>query len=496
MKTHIIQLERHDDAVSTRDKMMWGSSQRILLVFPERGNILERRVDLVLLQRHSQALGSQLALVSNRYTVRQHARDLGIPVFKSVIQAQKSPWRIPFVIRRKFMRRAPVRTPLDNLRSIRAKPARQLTLGERLLIFTLGVAAVLALMIFIFPGAFIQLSMLEQEQQLSIELRASPAITSPNLSGGIPAYLTSVVVEGSETGRSTGRTRIANRAAGGEVVFASLSDQDVLVPVGTIVRTLDDPPVRFETMLSVVVKAGNQDGVIAPIRAIVAGSGGNVPSGTIIGIEGPVGPLVSVINEDFTSGGSDQLSPAPSSGDFDRARQQILTQLAEQAQIEMKAGLPSDSYLLSSTIQLEAVEYEKLQPAEGEPGDQYTITVRAWFAGWYVTASDIYTAAEIGLNAALPAGYMPVPDTLRIKLNNQSTTEANKAGYQVETMRKLKANWTKEEVVHLVRGKDLMTAAAIIESRFAMESPPQFQMTPGWWPRLPYLPLRIQVGAQ
>src|SRR5512137_1281491 len=100
MKTYVIQLESHDDPLSTRDKMAWSKAPRLLLVWPRRGRILDRKVDLVVLQRHAQLLGAQLGIVTGDYDVRANAADAGIPSFSSVVQAQKGSWRKPRSMRR------------------------------------------------------------------------------------------------------------------------------------------------------------------------------------------------------------------------------------------------------------------------------------------------------------------------------------------------------------------------------------------------------------
>ena len=100
MKTYILRLEPHDDLVSTRDKMGWAKDSRILLVWPEKGRLLNRRLDLILLQRHSRELGSQLALVTRDPEVHYFAPRLGIPVFRSLNKAQGQHWRVPRRFRR------------------------------------------------------------------------------------------------------------------------------------------------------------------------------------------------------------------------------------------------------------------------------------------------------------------------------------------------------------------------------------------------------------
>lgn len=102
MKTHILQLESHDDAISTRDKMGWDQAGRIILVWPERERILTRKLDLVLLQRRCYDLGAQMALVTKDPEVRDNARKLHIAVFNSTLEAQNNRWR--------GYRRRPLRT--------------------------------------------------------------------------------------------------------------------------------------------------------------------------------------------------------------------------------------------------------------------------------------------------------------------------------------------------------------------------------------------------
>jgi hypothetical protein len=92
MKTQILHLEPHDDSVSAREKMSWTQAERILLVWPSRGRLLNRRLDLVLLERQSKKMGAQLAFVTRDPDVRFHARQLSIPVYRTPTKAKKATW--------------------------------------------------------------------------------------------------------------------------------------------------------------------------------------------------------------------------------------------------------------------------------------------------------------------------------------------------------------------------------------------------------------------
>ena len=93
MKTHVIQLDRHDDVTSVTDKITWSKSNRVLLVWPRRGQVLNRPLDLQLIQRACAGLGADLACVADDNDVLDHAKELGIPVFRSAKVAQRLPWQ-------------------------------------------------------------------------------------------------------------------------------------------------------------------------------------------------------------------------------------------------------------------------------------------------------------------------------------------------------------------------------------------------------------------
>src|SRR5436853_34579 len=63
MKVQVIQLESYDDVISIRDRMGFIDTERVLLVWPPKGRIVKRKLDLVLIQREATRRGAKLALV-------------------------------------------------------------------------------------------------------------------------------------------------------------------------------------------------------------------------------------------------------------------------------------------------------------------------------------------------------------------------------------------------------------------------------------------------
>jgi hypothetical protein len=322
-------LEAHDDAISTRDKIGWGQTGRILLVWPGRGRVLTRRLDLVLLQRHSQSLGAQLALVTADPEVRFQANLLGISTFSSLRQAQASRWKRP---RRQKTGRF---RPTEEARQIlaggrpRSRPAELAPL-PRLGFFSLGVLAVLSIAAALFPSAEVQLSPARELQEIRLAVQASRSIQRVSLAGSVPIQTVNAIIEGRDQIEPTGTAQVPEQIATGEARFTNLTDRPVSIPAGTIVSTLG-APVRFATDDEGRVPAGPGQSLTLAITSLRPGRAGNLAAGRIQAIEGPLGVDLTVSNPEPTSGGSDRPGPAPTSRDRDQLRERLLARLQESA---------------------------------------------------------------------------------------------------------------------------------------------------------------------
>jgi hypothetical protein len=496
MKTYIVQLDSHDDVISTRDKISWSKARRVLLVWPRRGRVLTNRVDLILLQRHSQQLGLQMAVVTRRADVRQNAHELGIPVFSKPVQAQQVAWRRPNPPRRSF--RSPDESPPDpqELRKQRDQFTDRPLLNRwvRLGTFVCGVLAFLILALFFVPDARVELTPQRQQQTLSIAAWAGPQVAQPGASGGMPAYPLQVVVEGRETAESSGLVLMDDQAASGRVQFTNLTDQALSIPAGTPLLTLGQPPVRFLTTGSVDMPAGPGQVVVAAVKAEVPGSAANVAAGQVRAIEGDIGLRVSVDNPQALTGGSERRSPAPSAQDYRKLHDKLLSQLQLTALEELQARLQPGQRLLFETIRLVEEVAEERQPEIGQPADQLQLTLRVAFEGWTVEERDVQVVAQAALNANLTPGFHPVDETLRADFEQEPALDKNGVPrWTLHATRTLEADWSAEQAAQMIRGLTPPEAVERLQSAFRLAGPPRIMLIPQWWFRLPFLPFRITV---
>ena len=510
MKTTILQLEGHDDIISVKDKLGWAKSSRVLLVWPERGDVLTRRLDIVMLQRYAVAQGAQLGLVTRRPQVIMYANELAIPVFSSLKKAQSSQWRVPHRLRRALASRTfqrntdhQVQKADINKRTRLLSEARRYYRPAdmhpllRLLGFTLGVVAFLSLAALFVPYCELVLQPAEQVQEIKMNIQARPDQTAFTLSGGVPAEWAKIVVEGRDGLPSSGTLLLPYQASRGEVVFTNLTDQPVEVPQGTVVRTASENPARFATLRAAMVVAGVGVTQTIPIQALAAGRAGNVPPETIRGIEGLLGARLAVTNPAATSGGSDRRSPAPTERDRQALYKRLTQALKQSAMEQLHDTLADGDVLLPDTIKLIRIAKEEFEPPAGEPADRLTLSLQLEYQAQVVRKNDLHMLASAVLDGNLPTGFVPLKGSLEvISLTEPEIQVDGAATWQALARRRLKASLPETEIIRLVLGLPPEEARSRLMAALPLADAPRIALFPGWWPRLPFLPLRVSVEEE
>ena len=510
MKTQIIQLEAHDDIVSTRDKMGWSQTSRIVLVWPNKGKILDRRLDLVLLQRHSMLLGAQLALVTQEEEILFHAHELGIPTFESKMKAQSTRWRVGRRRRPRALRRIPP-PDLEEMKQLahpregewRQHPAVQIST------FLASLLAVLAVLGALLPSSQINLSPTTRTQQIELPVTASSEFSIPNLAGDLPAHSISVVVEAQGVITTTGQVPVPQFSASGIVRFANLTDHVVNIPEGTIVTTLGPESIRFVTTQAGRVLAGPGASASIPVKATTPGSQGNVQENSLQAVEGSLGLELSVTNPSATVGGSDQFAQAPAQIDRALLYNQLFATLRKTAanELELRASGESEAVSLRGndfpilpTLKFKRILEQTYDPPASEqnqPAEQLYLTLRLEFEALVVSYQDLLDLANPVLDANLPDHYRSLPATIRIHhLNSPELDEAGRAHWKIQFSQTLQTVIPPERVIRTVQGKPVARALKDMTTQLPLQSLPKIQVEPAWWPYLPVLPMRISITTE
>jgi hypothetical protein len=487
--------------------MGWGQTPRILLVWPRRGQILNRRIDIIYLKRHSITLGAQLAFVTKNPDIRYHAGNQNIPVYPNIKKAEESHWRPA-----KRRKRKKLRDQKDSVSKLKiANNKRELDLAElreaaypkhvhwlfhpiiRLTLFTTGVLSVLAIGFLLLPSAEIKIEPKVKQHRISIPITSSSETQTAELTGEIPIRKQHIIVEGRYSIPVSGSIQIPDQKATGEVVFKNLTDRIITLPLGTYVSTLKEPPVRFVLTEPAEVAPGELSGKV-PVEAVMPGRSGNVISSQIQAIEGPLGLDLTVSNPLATHGGSNKLSPAPNESDYDRLLELLASNLLETAVDELRSVLASTDIILE--IDPENVDIQEAQyvPEEIEPTDQLQLTLRIAYQGYYASGDDLLFLARSISEANLPAENQIVPNSLDIiSLSDPVKDEEGAFKWNSQIEWQAQAMVDPRNAIPLIQWQTPEEARARLLNNLPIDGSLEININPDWWKRMPILPFRIKV---
>jgi hypothetical protein len=511
MKEQIIQLEKHDDAVSVRDRLGFLQADRVLLVWPADGAILQRKLDLVLIQREAARMNARLGLVTDDFTVIEHADELRIPVFYSVREGRRI----------RYWPREPLR--LFTGRSDRPKRGRAPTTAELIaesqrpvilppefmavrrvlswIIFATVVAVLLFGLYVIVPGARITLKPAADQVSVTVPVVADPELAAINLiDRAVPARIVGVEVEWSTTVSTTGVVNQPTTGATGWVLFSNLLADEVSVPAGTVVRTTAADPVRFQTTEGVLVPAGIAATAEAPIEAMpeFAGLAGNVGANLINRVEGPLGVRLGASNTEPTRGGGITEAAAVAREDYERLRSALLQQLQQRAYAEISTPewIAPTEFIATGSLAVVLVLDETYSEYIGQPAENVSLEMRVVVQG--VAIDEMYARQVVygALADRVGPGFRILDDTLTfVRGDELGVDDERRVTFLMSCTGDVASAINTDAVRNRLAGLPVDRAVAGLGGEFPLKQDPSVELWPGWFGRMPVLPIRIDVNV-
>jgi|FLYN01.1.fsa_nt_gi hypothetical protein len=511
-KPEFVQLEAGDDATSVRDRLSFIRGQRVLLIWPEEGTVLTRKLDLVLVQREAMRRAIHLALVTHDPQVIQHARELNISTFDTIGASERARWKRgrSKVFTNRFQRPKdePIPEELMEVASrIRAEEQEEARGRRRIvraivLVMLLGITATMAYVVL--PGAVIRLIPAQERIQVETQIIADPQALNVDVQNAvIPAITLRVEVEETGTVPATGTQDLADVPARGSVVFINQTSRRVEIPAGTIVSTSAGTPILYRTTQAATVPGGVGQQLEVPIEALQesAGSIGNVDAGLINVVGGELADLVTVRNLTPTTGGESRTLSAVSPNDQQRLLDTVRQQLQARAYTEMLPRLSETQFIIIETLRI-AEEREDWMTFSANPGDvaeSLTLTMRAVVEAIAVDEQFGWDIAFTQMQQQIPVGRGLKPETVSYERGPVLSIDANQRIAFVLIGSGLVSGQVNVGLLReRIAGRSLDEAQQYLLSEVDIEegTTPQITVSPDWFGRLPLLPMRINVELQ
>jgi hypothetical protein len=479
--------------------MGWAQTTRVLVVWPPTGEILRRRIDLLLLQRHARRLGAHLALVTHDPVVRENAREVGLPAFGSLEDSRRSIWTNltgkvrPLRENRPALDRSQLRRPPPM--DAAAWPAQAVWTG-RILAFLAGVAGLAALAVAVVPGARVAVTPARQPVQASVQIIADP-LAAGAAGTTIPARVVRVEVEATGQTDTTGLSEVPSQPAGGTVVFTSLDGTVMIVPAGTGLRTTAGNPVRFKTIQPVTLERRPGASVSVGIQAVDLGPVGNVPAGQINAIDGPLGLQLAVTNPAPASGGALAQRASVTADDQARIYDKLVTQLGAEAVDAVESQMAPGEFAADGSVTLANEVARTYNFAVGEQANNVQLTLRLAFTGLAVNENQARAVSAAALAKAVPFRQTLLPESTQFVRVPDTTQYADgRVSFRVDASGVSVPVIDPELVRELVKGNTVEAAQQRLAIALPLSGRPHIDVQPDWYPRVPWMPFRIQVVVE
>lgn len=441
--------------------MMAAGGSRLAVVVPPGSFHMNRSLSFRMLRRWADDANCHVLIVSRDPPVKRIARDFGFPTTSSLRSAEGY-WRHSDTIASASPAKAWV---LRHAGGIVGRLA-----GLFVLVLIVGVVSYLAL-----PVATVRLSAPAFPVSQRMEIVADPAVTSVDLAGKrIPARVIRAVVDGSDRLPTTGKkeTKVA-----GFVIFGNLTDQQVDLPAGTVVSTLDGR--RFATKNATLVPAPRFTSVRAEVEALEPGKKGEAERLAISRVEGRHAQAVAVLNEQplmLDKSFSDaQVAPE----DKERLRASLYDRLNKQAVASLNQQTRQYEVLALQSIEVEITQ-EDYDHNVGD--DSTTLTLRLGLRAT-ATVMDQRQATDVARTAqeaGLPAGQRLLADSLKIGPLEVISTSGGAVRFATKVEGLATQPYDEGVIRSLVAGVPAAQAALALQKELKLERLPEIRVEPDW----------------
>jgi hypothetical protein len=494
LTTAPIYVNPDDTRLKIQQTIVRANTERILLIIPAHTDISLNMVDLRLLQRQVLQRGKQFAIATRHPFATDAARALQIPRFRTAATARHSDWPATYPLPQKDVDQLNHR--LTN-RPKRYQPASRRAQWWQWLSLALVIIAFGFVVLFFTARTQITIQHGIAKQSLSLVTKPSSAVRNANLSGDIPLHERYLILETVISAETTGTLSLPDEYASGIINTVNLTNQPVTLPAGVIVQTNDATPIQFITTESVElpppVAGETTEEFTIDIRAVEAGRTGNVSANRIVAVPGEWGASISINNPQPTSGGTNKTVPTATERDRARLRQIAMDALlteAEQAFDEQ--ALEGGFTILTATIAIDEALSEEWLPEEDEPADELQLSTRIRFKASSLDPQDLAPVAEQLLNASLPDGFAPQPDSLAITPAGISYTTEGELRWEVEITRSIAPSINASQWQPFL-GQSKQMVLAWLTDAYPDAASIQIANAPAFWWWMPVFPQRIEV---
>lgn len=507
-----LQLDPSDSFTSVKRRLSDLRGKRVLLLVSPSGKLFKRKLDLILLQREAYRRAIQLALVSRDSDIIAYAGEHNISCFDSVAASEKSRWkrgRQKVFLPRHHQPRKPqppevLRSTASRVLQRKSRQSRLRTYVERMFVLALLSSVTLAAIYVIVPGATVEVSLRAEAIDAALTITADTAADGVDMDKSvIPAQIARVSVETTATLPTTGRRSLDEVPARGLATFTNLTDRRLTIPANTILSSAAAAPLLYRTVVDVVLPAGRNQTVNAPIEAMrqYSGEQGNIAAGQINLVVGPLADSLSVTNLAPVTGGTLRGVTVVSADDKEKLLNIVRAQLQSLGYEQIQIALTESQVIIieSIAIEEERKDWTNFSADIGLMAHELTLTMRAVVSALVIDDRLGRQVALAGLRDRVPPGKTLLPDALEYARGPLTQpTSGHRVSFVATSSGTLVSQLDRAGLLDKLAGLSISDAMQILRSQPELATPAASSIAvfPEGFNRLPLLPVRINLQVR
>lgn len=464
----VVVIEGEDDVAAVCGKMDARSEQQIVL-YVKRNQAFRDPLSFNRVRRHAYLTGKEAIIVSPLQPVRAMAEGSGMAAFSTVREAER------------WAGGSGRLTLFGHDLELRWFSRRALAAATGIVI--VGVAAATAALL-LGPSAKITLRPeLTPVDVQSFDVRADLDAEGVDVEEGLlPARIAERDITVELAVETTGDGFVGDQPASGVVTLFNNSEDDVVVPAGLQVQTLDG--VVFQTTAEVEIPAGQDPFRPAEVVAVEPGEAGNVDVQTISEVIGGLAGDVDVLNNEPMSGGTNRPARLVTREDVNRL-QGLVSEVVAQRGTELLSeayGEESDDarLIVDGTFDSLILSTEVSPEVDGE-GEFVFATTVARVSALTVSFDDIQTYAAAALEEGIEDGLSVSPDTITFNILaiNEISETLSTVDFSFQASGMSGTTVDADEVKDIVSGRTPNEAREALAERYRLLAPAEIDVTPG-----------------
>ncbi|HEX5940358.1 MAG TPA: baseplate J/gp47 family protein, partial [Dehalococcoidia bacterium] len=481
----VITVEGEDDVAAVCGKMDSRSEQQIVL-YLKRNQAFRDPLSFNRVRRHAYLTGKEALVVSPYQPVRVMADSAGMPAFSTVREAER------------WSGGSGRLTLFGQTLELRWLSQRVLIAGTAVVLLGLVAISAAALLV---PSAEITIRPeLTPVDVQSFEVTADLDAEGVDIEDGLlPARVAERDITVELAIETTGSGFVGDQPATGIVTLFNNSDEEVTVPAGLQVQTLDG--VVFQTTEEVELPTGQDPFRPAEVVAVEPGEGGNVDVQTISEVIGGLAGDIDVLNNEPMSGGTNREARLVTQEDVNRLRGlvgQVIEQRGTETLNETFAEDSDDPRLIVDGTFDSLILSTEVSPQPDEEGDFVFATTVARVSALTVAFEDIQAYAAAELEEGQDEGLSISPDTVIFDIlaigEISETLSTVDFSFQASAMAGPSVN--DEDIKEIVSGRSPDDAREALADAYALQEPADIEVTPGFVDWVSDFDFRVDVDVE